>query len=201
MEITGNYGLSEKYGSTAGAYRTARTAGVSRPYRSTATYRTARLSRASGTSRRMVNKAKYGFKEKLLLQCIVCGSILAVIMLANVAAPDFSHLATTWISARVSENIDFTYIQSLGSGQSSFFDAVKTIFGHESSESALEQPESIIIKDETEAVTGDTIKANEAEAGTGISIESEIDAVDIIRVDEAILDELNSEEDIYNRRE
>lgn len=196
MEDTDNQRLTARSDVTTRLHRvpgTPRTSRVTRPYRT---------SRAAG---RAANKTKYSFKEKLLLQCIVCGVILATLMFANLINSSFTNRITSWIGTRITENIDFK-----GDNITGFFNAVKTIFGYENipastTENPEKTPDAMINDESNSEKIGNATHSDEINPQDGIEIgvstESDMEAVDVIRVDEDMLYELNSAEDIYNQNQ
>lgn len=143
----------------------------------------ARTYQTSRKARKVTGKSKYNFKEKLVLQCIMCGVILALLMLTSIINSDFSSLITNRLGTQISENTDFTGI----------LPAVKTALGYETDAEVKDAPS-------TDEGNAEVNSEAPPEIRTDISTESEINAVDVIRVDEDILNELNNAEDIYNQK-
>ncbi len=140
---------------------------------------------------------KISFKERLMSQSIAAGAVLLLVLVINFLNIGFVNDIKAKVKASISQNVTLEQVYSIGS---QLTDSVKTIFGFENEkqyDSDIDQ-----IKEDV-GIDTDISHGNEGTDGIeGIKEIQEVQEVPTLpdgsfRIDEEILNEINSAEDPY----
>lgn len=142
-------------------------------------------SAASRARRRTPAKPRLGFREKLVLQFIVCGFIVALAMVSSLVKLDFIEEGMGEFKKLIQLNPSFEdFTVGISDSISAIGGSVKTIFGFE--------PEP------TDALPVFNLLPHETEADSQ-TYSKDVDDNEDFRIDEDILNEILNKEDFYNK--
>lgn len=163
---------------------------------------------------------KMSFKEKLIMQCVVCGIILASVLLIKIVNTGFTNKLGGNLEIALSDNITLdgakdTFNSALAS-VSSMSDSLKTVLGYQSksqtdtgivpgaeSSSLQDQPEILsetLSEDNTNLQSGleEAAKPTQTPSNSESNTKNEQFKDTDFRIDEDMLDQINLQEDVYN---